>query len=51
LPSVAEERPVRQRPEAPGSEVAPKEPAFVMEIISGTSKKENKFETAGRASK
>jgi pilus assembly protein CpaB len=37
------------RPPAP--KVAPKEPAFVMEIISGTSKKEAKFETAGEVSK
>jgi len=44
------ERPVRTAPVAPPApKVAPKEPAFVMEIISGTSKKENKFETAGRA--
>ena len=42
------ERPVRTAPVAPPApKVAPKEPAFVMEIISGTSKKENKFETAG----
>ena len=48
LPSVAEERPVRPAPpKPPAPKVAPKEPAFVMEIISGTSKKENKFETAG----
>jgi pilus assembly protein CpaB len=31
----------------PPPKVAPKEPAFVMEIISGTSMKEQKFETAG----
>jgi pilus assembly protein CpaB len=35
----------------PAPKVAPKEPAFVMEIISGTSKKEAKFETAGEVSK
>jgi len=40
-------RPVRPAPVAPPApRVAPKEPAFVMEIISGTSKKEAKFETA-----
>jgi pilus assembly protein CpaB len=31
----------------PAPKVAPKEPAFVMEIISGTSKKEAKFEPGG----
>ena len=31
----------------PAPKAAPKEPAFVMEIISGTSKKEQKFESAG----
>ena len=45
--AVAQERPVRPAPVAPPApKVAPKEPAFVMEIISGTSKKETKFETA-----
>jgi pilus assembly protein CpaB len=33
-------------PERPVPKAAPKEPAFVMEIISGTSKKEQKFEPA-----
>ena len=45
--NVPQERPVRPAPVAPPApKVAPKEPAFVMEIISGTSKKETKFETA-----
>jgi pilus assembly protein CpaB len=47
-PNTPEDRPVRPAPVA-----APppprKEPAFVMEIISGTSKKEAKFETAAEA--
>jgi pilus assembly protein CpaB len=48
LPSVAEERPVRPAPpKPPAPKVAPKEPAFVMEIISGTKASQTKFETAG----
>jgi len=35
------------QPMSPPAKAAPKEPAFVMEIISGTSKKEQRFEPAG----
>ena len=46
-PNLPQERPARPVPVAPPApKAAPKEPAFVMEIISGTSKKEQKFETA-----
>ena len=46
--NVPQERPVRPAPvKPPEPKVAPKEPAFVMEIISGTSKKEAKFEPGG----
>jgi pilus assembly protein CpaB len=44
------EQPVARAPRAvapPPPPVKPKEQAFVMEIISGTSKKEAKFESAG----
>jgi len=45
--NVPQERPVRPAPvKPPEPKAAPKEPAFVMEIISGTSKKEQKFEPA-----
>jgi pilus assembly protein CpaB len=50
-PNPPLERPIRQVQVAPPPKAPPKEPAFVMEIISGTSKKEAKFETAGEASK
>jgi pilus assembly protein CpaB len=46
------ERPVRPAPvKPPEPKVAPKEPAFVMEIISGTTKKEQKFEPAPEVTK
>ncbi|MGO9227610.1 MAG: Flp pilus assembly protein CpaB [Bryobacteraceae bacterium] len=50
LPQEREDRPVRPAPaEPPVPKAAPKEPPFVMEVISGTSKKEARFETAGEA--
>jgi len=53
LPSVAEERPVRPAPPKPPAPkvAAPKESAFVMEIISGKDKKEAKFEPAPEVTK
>jgi len=45
--NVPQERPVRPAPvKPPEPKVAPKEPAFVMEIISGTKKNEQRFEPA-----
>jgi pilus assembly protein CpaB len=50
--NVPQERPVRPAPvKPPEPKVAPKEPAFVMEIISGTTKKEQKFEPAPEVTK
>lgn len=50
--NAPQERPVRPAPvKPPEPKVAPKEPAFVMEIISGTTKKEQKFEPAPEVTK
>ena len=49
-PNLPDDRQVRAMPAAPTAAPAPKkEPPFVMEIISGTSKKAVPFETAGEA--
>jgi pilus assembly protein CpaB len=51
-PNTPQDRPVRQAPEAPPApKAAPKEPPFVMEVISGTSKKPVTFEAAPEVSK
>ncbi|MGA2274770.1 MAG: Flp pilus assembly protein CpaB [Bryobacteraceae bacterium] len=51
-PNLSEERRVRPAPVVPPApKAAPKEPAFVMEIISGTKKEEHKFETAPEVTK
>jgi pilus assembly protein CpaB len=50
--AIPQERPARPEPvKPPAPKVAPKEPAFVMEIISGKDKKEAKFEPAPEVTK